>query len=105
MFVLDEDGSLVAVVCLIHQKLPLLTHRWTGLRVDLAPDGVKPCRGKYKQVKNKKKVFCFLLTLRIAGCTGTETNIALFSGLQCDVYFAPFNKDHIFHILAVSLVQ
>lgn len=46
MFVLDDDGSLVALVHLISQHEPLLGHRLTGLRVDLVRAGLKPFREK-----------------------------------------------------------
>ena len=44
-FVLDDDGSLMALVRLIRQHQPLLTHRRTDLRVDLVPARVEACRG------------------------------------------------------------
>lgn len=65
VFVLDDDCSLMALVCLIYQHQPLFGHRRTGLRVDLVPAGVEPCREKdcvEKSFEKKKKKESFVLT-------------------------------------------
>lgn len=57
---LDDDGSLAVLVCLVHQQKPLFIRRRTTFRVDLVAAGIEPCsrRDELRQEIVSKSFFC-----------------------------------------------
>lgn len=73
VFVFDDNGSLMALVRLIHQHQPLLRLTQTRHRVNLFAAGVKPCRWKEVVVEKKKKY-----RLKMPICTDMEQTFPFF---------------------------
>lgn len=57
-FVLDDNGSLIALIRLVHQQKPLFTFRRTDFRVDLLKSN--PSKEMCLEVLAKKEKTCIV---------------------------------------------